>query len=175
MSTAMRYEQCPQCGYRGAWYLHDCRSAEESLLCPACGCTHEMYILTDRKKSTPDNRVWKRNKAGEPIFRSVKRPGYGVVQMGYNSESDIVFTFRHPPSEAEIQRYLKRIMTDSRVNANASYITRWDADSGQVVVVYGQLPSVESVFGENTTIETDLNPDWELMADFCFLPDEITN
>lgn len=159
LSTTISSLDCPQCGYQDAWFLHDCRTSEESLICPACGFIHESRILIDRRRSTLGNEIWKLDKAGYPIFRSSRKPGNGVVSVQYASAGGVLIAFKHPPTEEEIQRCLERIMTDDRIEEDTCYITRWDEATGTVIPVYGQIPPVRTtVPGGGEGDEVDFSP-----------------
>jgi hypothetical protein len=126
MATVMDYAKCSQCAFEFGSYEFNCRTNEEEFLCRRCGHAESVEWITDEGR----NRIgWRRETFDGHGAMWVTRTAHGIS------------TFHGLRSAQEVKDAAEK-MQDSiargELNAESSYVTRWDADEKSVAVVAGK-------------------------------------
>lgn len=131
MGSVIDYKKCPQCGglvYNEYYY----KSGEESEVCFRCGKWYDRRFPRDEEEA-------KLTEKGEYVINS--GDGLGRCTIHFKSGVGHSFSLGEPYSE-DIEKWYQEAMKDAEVDPEKSYLTRWDAETGQLVVVHGKDPGL---------------------------------
>ncbi len=132
MGSVIDYKKCPQCG--GVVYVeYYYRSGEENEVCLRCGRWAEVRLpMNDEELAQlPEGNR----------FLVSKGEGLGRCAIAFEGGVSRSFSLGEPYSE-EIEKWYMEAMKDENVDPEKSYLTRWDAETGQLVVVHGKDPGL---------------------------------
>lgn len=131
--------KCTQCGglvYNEYYY----KTREETEFCFRCGRWSETLFPSNEKEKAmlpPGERL---------LTRSGK--GFGRCSISGKNGVGRSFSLSEPYSE-EIEKWYQEAMSDETVDPETSYLTRWDEETKQVIVVHGKDPGLyEDAFCE---------------------------
>ena len=127
MSTVSDYIECPQCGYGEADHEFDCRNSGEVTMCRRCG----YYESCDPKYDEDGNPCgWK---------HEISR---GAGALWYSGTDRGIFCgdyFNSPKEVLKAERWLRERLEKGDVDAEVSYLTRWNRETKQVEFVIGKF------------------------------------
>ncbi len=132
MGSVIDYKKCPQCGgvvYDEYYY----KSGEENAVCLRCGRWADVRLPTDEKELAKDPEKIR--------YLVSKGEGLGRCTIAFTNGVSRSFSLGEPYSE-EIEKWYMEAMKDENVDPEKSYLTRWDAETGQLVVVHGKDPGL---------------------------------
>lgn len=139
MSSVCDYYKCPQCGglAYNEYYL---RTRAESEFCFRCGRWTKMKL-----PSTAEEKALLL-----PGEARITQSGFGYGRCSIAGKNGVgrSFSLSEPYSE-EIEKWYQEAMSDETVDPETSYLTRWDEETKQVIVVHGKDPGLyEDAFCE---------------------------
>lgn len=131
MGSVINYYKCPQCGgiVYNDWYY---TAGEEYENCSRCGRWAEIrHPENDEERKLVD-------KSG-----LLHRSGMGYGRCSIMSVNGVgrSFSLSEPYSE-EIEKWYMDAMKDENVDSEGSYLTRWDEEIEQLIVVHGKDPGL---------------------------------
>lgn len=132
MGSVIEHEKCPQCGgvvYHEYYY----RTGEETQFCLRCGRWAKVLLPSseeEQAKLLPGEKLLTRK--GRGLGRCCIQTTAGVGKS---------FSLGEPYSEALDEWYM-RTMKEDGVDPESSYLTKWDARTSRVIVVYGNDPGL---------------------------------
>ena len=132
MGSVIDYKKCPQCG--GVVYdEHYYKTGEEKEFCFRCGRWSEVRFPTNDEElaQVPE----------DSRYLLSKGDGLGRCMIAYANGAGRTFSLSEPYSE-EIEKWYMDAMKDENVDPERSYLTRWDAATGRLVVVHGKDPGL---------------------------------
>lgn len=132
MGSVINYEKCPQCGgivYDEYYY----KSGEEKKICFRCGKWLDVHLPTNDEEfaQLPEGSRYLVSK-GE---------GFGRCSIAFTGGVSRSFSLGEPYSE-KIEKWYMEAMEDEKVDQEKSCLTRWDAETGQIIVVHGKDPGL---------------------------------
>ena len=131
MSSYLSFYKCPQCG--GVVYNETYSTDGEDEFCYRCGRWVDIHLpKTDEEKAQLPE--------GEE-FLQLKGNGLGRCMIMGTNGSGRSFSLLEPYSEA-IEKWYMEMMAQADVDPEESYLTRWDEETKQVVVVHGKDPGL---------------------------------
>lgn len=139
MGSISDFIKCPQCGgvVHNEYYY---KTGEETEFCFRCGRWAETLFPSNKEEKAmlpPGERLLTRS-----------RRGLGRCSISGKNGVGRSFSLSEPYSE-EIEKWYQEAMSDETVNPEASYLTRWDEGTKQVIVVHGRDPGLyDDVFCE---------------------------
>lgn len=131
MSSFIDYRMCPQCG--GVAFNEFCSSGEEFEYCFRCGRWSE-YRFPDEGEKEYDSG-----------FVDESGAGLGRCMIMSTSSVGKFFSLSEPYSD-DIEKWYMETMAKEDVDPENSYLTRWDEETGQAVVVHGKDPRLYDDF-----------------------------
>ena len=150
MGSVIDYRKCPQCGgfLYNEWYY---KTGEEFEHCNRCGRWEEIRFPEneDEKKLVDQSGLLKKSATG-----------FGRCLIMFTSGFGHSFSLSEPYSE-EIEKWYTETMKDKEVDPEQSYLTRWDEETGKIVVVHGKDPGLYDDFekGESEECSSAENTD----------------
>ena len=128
MGSVIDYKKCLQCGgvvYDEYYY----KSGEENKVCFRCGRWAGVRLPTndEERAQVPEGSRYLISK-GE---------GFGRCTITFTNGVGRSFSLGEPYSE-EIEKWYMEAVEDENVDPEKSYLTRWDAETGRLVVVHGK-------------------------------------
>ena len=141
MASVQDSIECPQC-HNQAFVEFQTRTLAESIFCPRCGYSEQTRPLIDRQKQKADaqHRAWfKRRKDGEPIYRSIKRTGFGAYMLAQQNGVCALGVVNCKLTAKMIANF-KRDIAKPEIDAARSFLTRWNPKTQQVETVVGEIP-----------------------------------
>ncbi len=133
MGSACWYEKCPQCN-NTAYFEYDCRRYVDWIMCPMCGYQYFRRPILDRKSQPLE---YKFTKNGKLIFRRSEQKGYGVAFIHWNRGSSTFHSMHKEVTPAIIKKFTDHL-TNNDIDAEKSYLTRWDEETQTVIAVIGK-------------------------------------
>lgn len=134
MASVIDYPICERCG-RECINEFNCRTFEEFQTCQVCGAGFAYTIKRDE-----DGKIVK-DKAGNVVWQHEKNAGNGVAYIVFD---DGVIFVDAAPGKDEYDKWFKHIMkeidTNKHVVREECYVTKWDYEKEELIVVYGKLP-----------------------------------
>ena len=127
MTSVVDVVDCAQCNGR-AFYEFQTRSLAATIFCPRCGYREEKRPIRKRK-----------TKAGDPIYRTTKRPGLGAYLLKRHrgvSEIGALHRLLTPRAIARFKKNLKQ----PGIDATHSFLTRWNPKRRCIEMVVGKFP-----------------------------------
>ncbi len=127
MTAVLDIADCPQCDWR-AFYEFQTRTLATSVFCPRCGYQEDTRPMKKRK-----------TKAGEPVYRTTKRPGQGAYMLKRRNGVSEIGGLHRPLTQRAIARF-KKDLTHPAIDAAHSFLTRWNPKCHCVEMVVGKFP-----------------------------------
>jgi hypothetical protein len=129
MSSVSDYVTCKQCGCESAYYDLNCRSSEWDVSCGKCG----YYTAAERHEDSDGKVTW----------TYTEEQGFGV--LFYHGVNDLPCC-HHPLHSQEsvkhAEKWLREKLACGEVEADCSYLSRWDPEAHTVEFVIGRFYSM---------------------------------
>ena len=134
MSSVQDEEKCPQCG--GCYTTDfDCRTFEEFKFCHRCGKREEYKLIRNEQgKAILD-------KDGQPKYIEESRFGFGCLMLAGKKGVSALYSMPEPLTDGMIND-IKKTLEEDDVDADKSYLTKWDDEKHDVVAVFGTVPKL---------------------------------
>jgi len=127
MSSVLDQIECRQCGYKAADYEYRCRSCEEVTTCRRCGF-HESWTLKRNQEDVPCGWIHEIDEGfGALFYRPID--GAGFASHCLCSAQEV----------ANAEGWLRELLAKGEVDAQNSYLTRWNKETKQVDLVVGEF------------------------------------
>ena len=143
MPSSGKFINCVQCQSLGYSEL-DCKTTEEWFQCVVCGYGYKYRALIDRKRQAEDpehREFFKLAKDGWPIRRRIERKGYGTYYIDYDDSWNVLGFLDKPITKEDIA-WFREQLARSNVNADTSFLSRWDKNTNQAVAVIGTVVNI---------------------------------
>lgn len=140
--------ECPQCGglYNTDYYY---RTGEEYRVCSRCG-RHEEWLL-------------ERDEAGKPVkdkdgyFKTnyTQTEGFGSSKFAYFAYKEgfgQIYSLSKPVDQSIIDDFMKTL-DDPDIDKDESYLSSWDPEKKELVMIYGKMPGTLAEFEEQISKE----------------------
>ena len=132
MGSVIDYAKCPQCGgvVCDDYYY---KTGEKYYHCMRCGRWGSVKLpRTDKEKAQLLD--------GSKYLVS-HGDGYGRGYIAAKNGASMSFSLKEPYSE-EIEKQFLEAMKDKKVDVESSYLTSWDTETQQLIVVHGRDPGL---------------------------------
>lgn len=147
MSSVQDIIECPQC--KGIYSTDfNCRTQEEYRHCSRCGRTEKWVIVRDAEGKPvldADGRIQMEHK---------ENFGFGSAKIAFKGGLSQLWSFSEPVNENIKKAYLQASKSPE-VNEDDCYLTTWDAESGDIAMVYGDPPETYTEFMDAEDEEVD--------------------
>ena len=132
MSSVQDTIKCPQCG--GCYTTDfDCRTLEEFKFCERCGKKELVELVRD------ENGEAVLDAEGKPTYRESSHFGYGRLRLAGKKGGATLYSMTEPLTEQAAEEIQNSFNTEL-VDVGKSYLTKWDDEKKDVVVLFGEVP-----------------------------------
>ena len=132
MSSVQDTIKCPQCG--GCYTTDfDCRTLEEFKFCERCGKKELVELVRD------ENGEAVLDAEGKPTYRESSHFGYGCLHLAGKKGGATLYSMTEPLTEQAAEEIQTSFNTEL-VDVGKSYMTKWDDEKKDVVVLFGEVP-----------------------------------
>lgn len=147
MGSVISTEKCPQCGgmYTRDYYY---RTGEEYCHCARCGRHEERFIVRDENR----NPVLDAN--GQCKAEHNLLEGFGSVRIAFKSGVAQISSLTQPVDQ-EVKDWYLKVIEDPEVEKEDCYLSSWDPEKKDVVMIYGKMPETYDEFEERIAEEEE--------------------
>lgn len=147
MSSVQDIMECPQC--KGIYSTDfNCRTQEEYRHCSRCGRTEKWMIVRDGEgKPVLDDE-------GHVKMEHKENFGFGSARIAFKGGLSQLWSFSEPVNDDIKKAYLKASKHPDAIEAEC-YLSSWDVESGDIVMVYGDPPETYVEFMDSGDEEAE--------------------
>lgn len=145
MASLIDIIECPQCGglYSTDYYY---RTGEEYRHCVRCG-RYEEYVLVRGEDGKPVK--------GEDEYYQMEHKlveGLGSAKIALKNGFAQISSLTQSVDQGIIDKF-HEIMEDPDVDKDESYLSSWDSERKELVMIYGKMPETYAEFNEKISKE----------------------
>ena len=147
MSSVQDIMECPQC--KGIYSTdYNCRTQEEYRHCSRCGRTEKWTIVRDDEgKPVLDDE-------GRVKMEHKENFGFGSAKIAFKGGVSQLWSFSEAVND-NIKKAFLKASKEPNVNEDECYLSSWDAESGDIVMIYGDPPETYVEYMDSEAEETD--------------------
>ena len=145
MGSVISTIECPQCGglYTTDYYY---KTGEEYRSCARCGRHEEWEIVRgeDGKPVLDEKGHWQ--------MKYELSDGYGSMRLADKNGFAQIYSLSQPVDQDLIDDF-NRALEDPDIDKDGSYLSSWDPEKKELVMIYGKMPESFAEFDERVSKE----------------------
>lgn len=149
MGSVMDIIECPQCGglYTKDYYY---KTGEEYRTCARCG-RHEEWVIVRDENGKPVL-----NEKGHLQTNYELSEGFGSLKLAYTDGFGHIYSLSSSVDQALIDEF-NRALEDPNIDKDGSYLSSWDTEKKELVMICGKMPETYAEFNESMSEEETLD------------------